>query len=61
MAELIIYGIDELRVDDFKGSSEPMSKLFFEGVLPGVSKTKKLLLKNTTDVNVKFHWNIFKE
>ena len=37
-----------------------MSRIFFEKSLPGMTRTRTLLLKNQTDVSVKYHWNLFK-
>jgi len=38
-----------------------MSVVYFENALPKVPQKRKLLLKNQTDVTVKYHWNIFKQ
>ncbi|KAL4472936.1 hypothetical protein ABPG72_007813 [Tetrahymena utriculariae] len=61
MAEVAIYGVDDLKVSDFKEELQNMNRMFFENALPGIQKTRKLLLKNTSDVEIKFHWNLFKD
>lgn len=61
MAEISIHGIDALRMADFNGGTETMSRIFFEHAVPRVLKTRKLLLKNETDVMVKYHWNLFQQ
>lgn len=61
MAEISIYSIDDLTVSDYGKESQSMSRIFFEGALPGIRKIRTLRLKNETDVVVKFHWDLFKK
>lgn len=65
MAQIDVFGIDALRMADYadnqssSSSSNDLSRLFFEKCLPGMIRSRKLLLKNNTDVTVKYHWAIF--
>jgi len=61
MAELSVYGIDDLQIEEFAAQySSNVQKIFFPDAFPNETVTRKLLIRNKTQVKVKYHWSVFK-